>query len=311
MNFQQLEYILAVHRHQHFGTAAESCHITQATLSAMIIKLEDEIGFQIFDRSRKPIRTTEQGIQVIAKAREILTMQREIQQMKDNETNINGTIRIGIIPTIASSLLPIILPEIMKEYPELKLIISEVTTEEIINNLEMDKIDLGILATPLNHQSIEEHILYYEPMKVYGLEKSDKDFITSAEVKDKEIWLLEEGHCFRNQAITICELQEKKVDESKLQLEANSFETLINITDQFGGLTLLPELYCHHLSSKRKQLLNTFNKPIPVREISIVSFRKVINPRTIETLGELIKQLVIPKLTVSEYENKDLDIIGI
>lgn len=311
MNFQQLEYILAVHRHQHFGIAAESCHITQATLSAMIIKLEDEIGFQIFDRSRKPIRTTEQGLAIITKAREILNLQRELLQLKDNDNDISGVIRIGIIPTIASSLLPIVLPEIMSIYPNLKLVISEVTTEEIIKKLEMDKIDLGIIATPVNHENIEEHILYYEPMMVYGLQKSEADFITTAEIMDKEIWLLEEGHCFRNQAITVCELKEKKVDDTKLQLEANSFETLVNITDQFGGLTLLPELYCRQLSTERLQLLNSFNVPIPVREVSIVSYRKIINPKTIALLGELIHRMVIPKLSTANYKNKDLDIIGI
>lgn len=311
MNFQQLEYILAVHRHQHFGIAAESCHVTQATLSAMIIKLEDELGISIFDRSHKPIKTTAQGLDVIEKARTILTLQKDLLQIKDYDSYMSGTIRIGIIPTIASSLLPIILPEIMAKFPELKLVISEITTDEIINHLEMDKIDIGILATPLHNESIEEHILYYEPMKVYGLENSKKDYVTSSEVKNKDIWLLEEGHCFRNQAITICELQEKKVKESKLQLEANSFETLINITDQFGGLTLLPELYCLQLPKKRSDRLKPFNKPIPVREVSIVTYRQVINSKTIETLAELIKQLVVPKLSVSKYQNKDLDIIGI
>lgn len=311
MNFQQLEYIIAVHRHQHFGMAAESCHVTQATLSAMIIKLEDELGITIFDRSHKPIKTTAQGLEVIEKARNILNVQKELLQLKENDSYMSGTIRIGIIPTIASSLLPIILPEIMSEFPDLKLLITEITTDEIINHLEMDKIDMGILATPLYNESIEEHILYYEPMKVYGLDDASKDYITSSEVKDKEIWLLEEGHCFRNQAITICELQEKKVEESRLQLEANSFETLINITDQFGGLTLLPELYCLQLPKKRSNRLKPFNKPIPVREVSIVTYRQVINSKTIEALSELITKLVTPKLSVAKYQNKDLDIIGI
>lgn len=311
MNFQQLEYIIAVHRHQHFGMAAESCHVTQATLSAMIIKLEDELGITIFDRSHKPIKTTAQGLEVIEKARNILNVQKELLQLKENDSYMSGTIRIGIIPTIASSLLPIILPEIMSEFPDLKLVITEITTDEIINHLEMDKIDMGILATPLYNEAIEEHILYYEPMKVYGLDDASKDYITSNEVKDKEIWLLEEGHCFRNQAITICELQEKKVEESRLQLEANSFETLINITDRFGGLTLLPELYCLQLPKKRSNRLKPFNKPIPVREVSIVTYRQVINSKTIEALSELITKLVSPKLSVAKYQNKDLDIIGI
>lgn len=311
MNFQQLEYILAVHRHKHFGKAAEACHITQATLSAMIIKLEDELNIQIFDRSHKPIKTTAIGLEVIEKARSILDIQRELHLLQDVDTTMTGIIRIGIIPTIASSLLPLILPRIMSQFPELKLVISEITTDEIIHHLEMDKIDLGILSTPLENELLEEHILYYEPMQVYGAEESEKGYITSKEVKDKEIWLLEEGHCFRNQTVTICELREKKVDDTKLQLEANSFETLLSITDQFGGLTILPELYGLQLPKNRQKKLKSFKKPIPVREISIVSYRKVISPQTIEVLGELIKSMVLPKLSVSNYENKDLDIIGI
>lgn len=311
MNFQQLEYILAVHRHRHFGKAAEACHITQATLSAMIIKLEDELNIQIFDRSHKPIKTTVAGLEVIKKASSILDIQRELHLLQDMDTTMTGIIRIGIIPTIASSLLPLILPRIMSQFPELKLVISEITTDEIIHHLEMDKIDLGILSTPLENDFLEEHILYYEPMQVYGAEESEKGYITSKEVKDKEIWLLEEGHCFRNQTVTICELREKKVDDTKLQLEANSFETLLSITDQFGGLTILPELYGLQLPKNRQQKLRSFKKPIPVREISIVSYRKVISPQTIEVLGELIKSMVLPKLSVSSYENKDLDIIGI
>ncbi len=311
MNFQQLSYVLAVHRHQHFGLAAESCHITQATLSAMIKKLEEEIGFLIFDRSRKPIKTTDQGLQFIEKARAILNLQAEIMDIQDQKVTLSGTLRIGIIPTIASSLLPLVLPEIMTTYPDLKLEIAEITTEEIVHQLALDKIDLGILSTPLQNETIEEYILYYEPMLVYGLENPSKDYITTKEVKDKEVWLLEEGHCFRNQSVTLCELQEKQLDESKLHLEANSFETLINITDKFGGLTLLPELYCLDLPQKRKKKLSKFNKPIPVREVSIVSYRKVVNPKTIALLTELISLSVNKHLSTSAYANKDLEIIGL
>jgi LysR family hydrogen peroxide-inducible transcriptional activator len=311
MNFQQLEYVLAVHRHQHFGLAAENCHVTQATLSAMIIKLEDEIGFSIFDRSKKPIKTTEQGLKVIEKARDILSIQRELYQLKSEDGPLSGSLRLGIIPTVASSLLPLVLPTLLETYPDLKLTITEITTEEIIHQLEMDKIDLGILATPTDNTSLEEHILYYEPMMVYGLKNTQKGYLNSKDIQNKEIWLLEEGHCFRNQAVTICELQEKVVDDARLKLEANSFETLINITDQFGGLTLLPELYAKQLSQSQQDTLKSFNKPIPVREISIVSYRKVVNPRTIETLAQFITKLVTPQLSASKYQNKDLDIIGI
>lgn len=311
MNFQQLEYILAVHQHKHFGIAAENCNITQATLSAMIKKLEEEIDVIIFDRSHKPIKTTAIGLEIIEKAQNILAIQQELKLVNDNKDILKGTLKIGIIPTVAPSLLPILLPEIFKSYPELKLVIHEITTEEIIHQLEMDQIDIGILATPLDNDNIEEHILYYEPMLVYGMEKSPTNFITSSQVKDKNIWLLEEGHCFRNQSLKICDLQEKKVKEENLQLEANSFETLINITDKFGGLTLLPELYCNQLSAAKRNRLNQFNTPVPVREISIVTYRSVANAKYIDKLSQLINQLIKPKLSSTQLENKELEIIGI
>lgn len=311
MNFQQLEYILAVHRQGHFGLAAESCHVTQATLSAMIIKLEDELNVQIFDRSRKPVKTTEAGLQILEIAKQILDKQIELQKIQKPSDELTGTLRIGIIPTIAPSLLPLVLPEIIKENPNLKLSISEMTTDEILHQLEMDKIDLGILATPINNDRFEEHILYYESMMVYGIESESDKPLKAKDIHQKNIWLLEEGHCFRNQAVTLCELTEKKSSESNLNINASSFETLLGLTDQFGGITLIPELYYSQMDSERKQRTRTFATPVPVREISLVTFRKHVNDFTIQHLTKTIQKKVKGQLMTSHLQNKDLDIIGI
>lgn len=311
MNFQQLEYILAVHRQGHFGLAAESCHVTQATLSAMIIKLEDELNVQIFDRSRKPVKTTEAGLQILEIAKQILAKQIELQKIQKPSDELTGTLRVGIIPTIAPSLLPLVLPEIIKENPDLRLSISEMTTDEILHQLEMDKIDLGILATPINNDRFEEHILYYESMMVYGIESDSDKPLKAKDIHQKNIWLLEEGHCFRNQAVTLCELTEKKSSESNLNINASSFETLLGLTDQFGGITLIPELYYSQLDSERKQRTRTFATPVPVREISLVTFRKHVNDFTIQHLTKTIQKKVKGQLMTSHLQNKDLDIIGI
>ncbi|MCB9196044.1 MAG: LysR family transcriptional regulator [Flavobacteriales bacterium] len=311
MNFQQLEYILAVHRQGHFGLAAESCHVTQATLSAMIIKLEDELNVQIFDRSRKPVKTTEAGLKILEIAKQILAKQIELQKIQKPSDELTGTLRVGIIPTIAPSLLPLVLPEIIKENPDLRLSISEMTTDEILHQLEMDKIDLGILATPINNDRFEEHILYYESMMVYGIESDSDKPLKAKDIHQKNIWLLEEGHCFRNQAVTLCELTEKKSSESNLNINASSFETLLGLTDQFGGITLIPELYYSQLDSERKQRTRTFATPVPVREISLVTFRKHVNDFTIQHLTKTIQKKVKGQLMTSHLQNKDLDIIGI
>ncbi len=312
MNFQQLSYILAVHEHKHFGRAAESCHITQATLSGMIKKLESELNLIIFDRSKQPVQTTDLGLQVITNAQKILSIKNAIQQIGTSTlTNLDGKLHLGVIPTIANSLLPIILPTILKNNPKLKLHISEITTEEIKQQLILDKIDIGILATPLEDEQLEETILYYEPMMLYGVKDTKKKYISSADVKDRKIWLLEEGNCFRNQAMSICNIKEKSINNSNLNFSGSSFDTLLNMSDQFGGYTLVPELFYKNMSNHRQAITKSFEKPIPVREISLVHYRPFAKKQTVLYLEKLIKNLVNPTLSTVNFKPRDLSIIGI
>jgi len=312
MNFQQLEYVLAVDNHKHFGHAAESCHITQATLSGMIKKLEQELGIFLFDRKRQPVQTTDAGRQFIELARKILMHKSEMYQLnKATLTELSGSLRLGIIPTIANSLLPIVLPSLLKENPKLQLTIVEITTEEIKQQLMVDKIDLGILATPLEEDLLEESILYYEPMMVYGAHDPQKKYVSSKDIKNRKIWLLEEGNCFRNQAMSICEMQEKKMESSNLNFAGSSFDTLLNLTDKFGGFTLVPELYFKEMAPAKQQLTKSFQTPIPVREISLVSYRPFAKKQTVDFLSARMIELVKPHLSTGSYHNKDLDIIGL
>ncbi len=311
MNFQQLEYVMAVHKHKHFGIAADSCHITQATLSAMIKKLEEELKILLFDRSRKPIQTTDMGLQFIETARTILQQKELLFSLNKQSEKLEGKLSIGIIPTVANSLLPIILPSILKENQKLQLTISEITTEEIKTQLIMDKIDIGILATPINDKQFDEHILYYEPMMIYGILDKKKEYVNSKDIKNGNIWLLEEGHCFRNQALTVCEIKEKELSPSNLNFMGSSFETLLNLTDKFGGYTLIPELYYKNMSKQKQNRTKHFQKPIPVREISIVTYRHFAKNQSIKYLSALIQKLTKTHLSTKSYKNKDLDIIGI
>ena len=302
---------MAVHKHKHFGIAADSCHITQATLSAMIKKLEEELKILLFDRSRKPIQTTDMGLQFIETARTILQQKELLFSLNKQTEKLEGKLSIGIIPTVANSLLPIILPSILKENQKLQLTISEITTEEIKTQLIMDKIDIGILATPINDKQFDEHILYYEPMMIYGILDKKKEYVNSKDIKNGNIWLLEEGHCFRNQALTVCEIKEKELSPSNLNFMGSSFETLLNLTDKFGGYTLIPELYYKNMSKQKQNKTKHFQKPIPVREISIVTYRHFAKNQTIKYLTSLIQALVNTNLSTKSYKNKDLDIIGI
>ena len=312
MNFQQLDYVIAVDRLKHFAMAAESCNVTQATLSGMIIKLEEQLGYKLFDRSLKPIETTENGKIFIEKALEIIKIKDEIEDINNHDNQLKGTIVLGIIPTVASSLLPIIIPKIMDDHKNVTLEIKEITTEEIKKELQTGNIDLGILATPLMEDKFSEEILYYEKMLVYNSNESEKKYITSNVLKNKKVWLLEEGHCFGEQTKKVCQLKEKEVNKDRLIFNGGSFETLINMVDSFGGLTLLPELY---LKGNQKNItpekIITFKKPYPVREISIVSYKTLAKEKTINILSNIIKRNINPMLETSKTKNKDLEIIGV
>ena len=312
MNFQQLEYVLAVNKHKHFGRAADSCNITQATLSGMIKKLEEELDVQLFDRSRKPVITTSDGLKFIEISKSILEKKNELYSLNKSEiTNLSGKYTLGIIPTVANIFLPKVLPNLLQNNPDLDLTVKEIPTEEIIQQLKKDKIDMGILATPLGEDLIEEHILYYEPMMVYGVEGDEKKFVTSQDISNKKIWLLEEGHCFRNQVLSICEIQEKEIFNDQLTFEGGSFDTLLNLADKFGGITLIPELFQKELSAEKQKKTKGFLKPIPVREISLVSYKGMVKDSVADFLTREIKSIITPHLSTSKYKNHELQIIGI
>lgn len=310
MNFQQLEYTIALNQHKHFGKAAEACHVTQATLSGMIKKLEEELGYKIFDRRHQPVKVTEQGMQFLDIANGILKQKAKLYDLDNDDLALSGTLRMGVIPTIASSLLPRILPIIRVVYPDLRLEISEITTEEIQHLLIEDVIDIGILATPLQNNLIEEYILYYEAMMVYGIDQ-DQEYITSDLINDTKIWLLEEGHCFRDQSIDICDIKPKNISDEKIVFKGSSFDTLLSMTDNFGGITLIPELYYQSLAAERKERTKHFITPIPVREISIVAYRPMVKMKSINALSQLIKEHIVPLLITKDMKNKDLKIIGL
>ncbi len=312
MNFQQLNYAIAVSRKGHFGHAAEECDITQATLSGMIKKLEEEIGFEIFDRSLHPIVSTEKGKEFLKLAEEIKELQEEMFMINQQKNKLEGSIRLGIIPTVASTLLPLILERLISEHTKLELNILELTTEEIVRQLRERNLDFGILSTPLPNELElpSEEILYYESMHVYGYDESNVQNVSAKELKNKKIWLLDEGNCFRNQSMAICGIESQENSKSNINFKSNSFDTLLKLSDQFGGYTLIPDLYFQSLSKRLKRKTKSFTAPIPVREISLVGISKSAKKDSMKILADLIREEIKPKLNTSNYSNKDLDIIA-
>ncbi len=312
MNIQQLEYVVAVDQFKNFSKAADHCYITQATLSTMIKKLEDELNVVIFDRKNNPVMTTDEGKVIVNQAVKILQETYYLKEIaKKNITAVSGTIKIGVIPTIANSLLPIVLMPMLKKYPELMVELYEVTTNNILKQLKEGTLDMGILATPVEMEEIEEEILYYETLMVYGVSNEDTQFMIPEDIRNHKIWLLEEGNCLRNQFINLCSLKKKEDVPSNLKFDAHSFGTLLNMVDQLGGLTLIPELYYQTLTEERKKKVKFFKSPIPVREVSIVYFRPFAKRNTIVALAADIKNMVQPLLMTNQYKNSELDIVKI
>jgi LysR family hydrogen peroxide-inducible transcriptional activator len=312
MNLQQLEYILALDKFKNFSKAAESCFITQATLSTMVKKLEEELDIVIFDRKTNPIITTDCGREIVDEAQKVLFHSRRLKQLASELKDIiEGELKIGIIPTIASNLLHRIIPVILAKYPDLELNIQEITTNDIVAKLKTGEIDVGIVSTPLSLVEIEEDVLYYEKLMVYGtVKQNNTKFIDPKDIADEKIWLLEKGNCLTDQIINVCSLNTKKIN-SNLKFYPSSFESLLNIVDNLEGLTLIPELYFLDLSKERAANINDFNAPYPVREISIVFHRPYAKLRLIKAVSEEIKAIILPILQTSKLKNNEMKIAKI
>ena len=287
MTLTQLEYLIAVDTYKNFAEAARHCFVTQPTLSMQIKKIEEELDVLIFDRSKKPVLTTDIGCQIIDQAR--VTVQeanriKEVIQIQKDE--IKGELKIGIIPTLSPYLLPLFVTKFMQKYPEVNLIVEESLSDTIIDKLNNDILDVGILVTPIKKSSILEIPLFYETFAVYMSTThplSDKNKIDFSELNINEMWLLKEGHCFRSQVINICGDSELK-EKNQLRFESGSLETLIRIVEKQYGYTLLPELATFDLPENRKKFVKDFKDPKPVREVSLIIHRSFMKRKLIELL---------------------------
>jgi LysR family transcriptional regulator, hydrogen peroxide-inducible genes activator len=311
MNLQQLDYIIAVDTFRHFAKAAEKNFVTQATLSMMIQKLENELGVKIFDRSRQPVTPTEIGKKIIAQARRISSEASRLKQIIDEEKGeISGELKVGIIPTLAPYLLPLFLKEFSEEYPQIRLNVSEHTTATIIHKLKSGQLDAGILATPLNDISIKEQQVFYEKYFLYVNNKEkgfDKRYVLPTSIDINRLWLLEEGHCMRSQILNLCELKKAHESQERIHYEAGSIETLKNIVEKNFGITIIPELATLNLTPSQKKRIRFFKPPTPVREISIVTHREYIKVNLIEALKKMILSVVPVQMKVP----KDVNILEI
>ena len=296
MNLQQLEYIIAVDRYRHFVTAADHCFVTQATLSMMIKKLEDELNVKIFDRTKHPVMPTIIGEKIIEQAKIVIKETARFKEMVNEESNrIKGELRIGIIPTLAPYLLPLFLRKFLTKYPDIKIQISEFTTLAIIEKIKLNQLDAGILAIPLYEPDLIEMPLFHEEFVIYSSHKAGrfkKKYLLPEELNADQLWLLEEGHCLRNQVINLCELKVNERNIHQFDLSASSIATLKKVVDMNEGITVLPYLSLSDLSKKQMKNVRYFKPPVPIRKIGLVSFRYFIKEKMLEALKtEILKSL--------------------
>jgi len=300
MNFQQLEYIIAVDTHRHFAKAAEKTFVTQPTLSMMIQKLEEELGVRIFDRSKQPVTPTQEGVEVIARARQILADTNRLREFtKALKHEISGELSLAVIPTLAPYLLPLFIKPFVENHPKLRINIRELVTNDIINSLKNGDTDIGLLATPLHDDKLEEHPVFYEEFFAYAAtdEKvSRKKYLLPKDIDTRKLWLLEEGHCLRNQVFNLCELKKKDTENDRLHYEAGSIETLKNLVDHHKGITILPHLATLNLNKKQKEKIREFAHPKPVREISLVVNKNFHRSSILKALQKEIENQLPPSI---------------
>lgn len=295
MTITQLQYVLAVAEHQNFTKAAQKVFVTQPTLSMQIQKLEDELDIQIFDRTKKPIQLTETGKKIVNQARNIVNESDRIQDIVDQQKGfIGGEFRLGVIPTVMPTLLPMFLNNFIKKYPKVKLKIEELHTEAIVERLKEGHLDAAIAATPLEIDGIKEQVLYYEPFVAYvpsGHRLYNTGKITTESLDVDDMLLLEDGHCFKDGILNLCKAS-RNYDGDHFQLESGSFETLIKLSNEGLGMTLLPYLHTLDLKESESKNLKMFEDPIPAREVSLIYNKSELKMQIIEALRATIAGVV-------------------
>lgn len=307
MTITQLEYIIALDTYRHFSIASKHCFVTQPTLSMQIQKLEEELGVKIFDRSKQPVVPTGIGEEILVQARAVVHEVKMMQQLvKDRQGMLQGELRVGIIPTLAPYLLPLFLQNFLNKFPDIKIKVKELTTEYIIDNLKSGKIDTGLLVTPLQDNSLIETPLFYEEMVAYVSKTNaafKKNYVLADDINLDELWLLEEGHCFRSQVMNLCELQKQNKIHHHFEYESGSIETLRKMVEMNKGITILPEMATFDFSVRQQNMVRHFKSPAPVREVSLVTHRNYVKKKLVDVLRAEVLAALPQKIKANKKNN--------
>lgn len=298
MTLTQLTYLVAVDTYRHFGRAAAHCCVTQPTLSAQVRKLEDELGIEVFDRSPTPVQPTDLGARVIAQARVVLEEGERLQALVlDAGTTVAGELRLGIIPTLATYLLPLVTDRFAQAYPAVDLVVHEMITEHILDALAADRLDAGLIATAEARPGLQEEVLFVEPFVAYvSTRPVPVGPMVPQDLAAESVWLLSEGHCFRDQVVQFCGGDAEARTSAPIRFESGNLETLRHLVDRVGGMTLLPYLATLYLDAAEQQQVRPFAVPRPHREVRCVHRRAYLKQPLVEAYRETVRAVVQPLL---------------
>lgn len=302
----QLKYATALDNIRNFSRAAEFCHITQPTLSIQLKKLEESLDLVIFDRSKSPLIPTASGEIFLTRARRVLReMDNLIEEVDLIKEDIKGEITIGVIPTLAPYLVPAFIGEFAQQFPGLKIRVQELLTQSIIEELKRDRIDAGLLVGPVLNSEVHLQPLFYEEIMVYLNTRHplmSESEIDVHQLQSADLWILGEGHCFRDQILNLCTLRNKDNSRS-ISYESGSLETLKRLVDIEGGFTLVPELSVHAMSPSSRKRIKRIEGVKPLREVSLATARSFNKRRIIDILGAFISESV-PKSMLNPERGK-------
>ncbi len=272
MNVRALQYFVKLADLKHFSKAAEACFVSQPTLSTQIRKLEEELGVQLVERAPRKVMLTPVGVEIAERARGVLNEIEQIRAVARRNTNpADGTLRLGIFPTLAPYLLPHVIPSIRKSFPKLKLQLSEEKTDDILNLLHRGELDAALLALPIDDDGLRVTRLFEEPFVLAIPEDhplAKKSAVTTEDLRGSELLLLEEGHCMREHALEVCSLAGAS---ERVDFHATSMETLRQMVAADVGITLMPLLSVKPpIAETGNVVIKPFEPPAPSRTIAMV-----------------------------------------
>lgn len=298
MTLQQLEYIVAVYRTRHFVKAAEACGVTQPTLSAMIQKLEAELDVKLFERSSQQVMPTAIGKVVVEQAWKVLNRARKLKDIvAEEKKSLTGTFRLGILPTIAPYLLPRFFPRLMRENSSLEIRVVEMKTADIRRAIDRGEIDAAVMVDTGDLDDYALTTLFYEQFLAYvspSDQLSAKKSIKTSDLSNELLWLLDEGHCFRDQLVKYCQLKAAKTSQSAYSL--GSIETFMRIVENGQGMTFIPELATMQLTPTQKELVRPFAIPIPTREVVMATSKSFVRQSLLNMIVGQIRNSVPEKM---------------